>query len=198
MSPSPAPHSPPHENASRDQPVQPSVPAKTDLVEMKRIVRDPITLHSRSDREPSRVNADIEIASKDHLQAKIATLETRIDETRLKLDHATAKLNLSGRALVCFVGHRIHESVLVSSALSPHQVDLMHVSKPKNLVPHPIDPRAFFRHPDPNQTVDHHIKLLRQYNDVRDIATGLMGIMAEHRQLPMKRIYQDLGLDEKD
>ncbi|KAL8638519.1 MAG: hypothetical protein Q9228_004332 [Teloschistes exilis] len=146
MSPSPAPHSPPHENASRDQPVQPSVPAKTDLVEMKRIVRDPITLHSRSDREPSRVNADIEIASKDHLQAKIATLETRIDETRLKLDHATAKL----------------------------------------------------KHPDPNQTVDHHIKLLRQYNDVRDIATGLMGIMAEHRQLPMKRIYQDLGLDEKD
>ncbi|KAI4107578.1 MAG: hypothetical protein L6R37_001538 [Teloschistes peruensis] len=84
MSPSPAPHSPPHENASRDQPVQPSIPAKTDLVEMKRI------------------------------------------------------------------------------------------------------------------TVDHHIKLLRQYNDVRDIATGLMGIMAEHRQLPMKRIYQDLGLDEKD
>ncbi|KAI4204420.1 MAG: hypothetical protein LQ350_001177 [Teloschistes chrysophthalmus] len=139
MSPSPSPHSPPH--ASRDQAVQPSVPAKpkTDPVEMKRIPLEPKTFELK-------VSADIEIASKDQLRAKIATLETRIDDTRVKLDHATAKL----------------------------------------------------KHPDPNQTVNHHIKLLRQYNDVRDIATGLMGIMAEHRQLPMKRIYQDLGLDEKD
>ncbi|KAL8667599.1 MAG: hypothetical protein Q9202_000454, partial [Teloschistes flavicans] len=91
-------------------------------------------------------SADIEIASQAQLEAKIATLQVRIDETKVKLDGATAKL----------------------------------------------------KHPDPNHTVNGHIKLLREYNDIRDIATGLMGIMAEHRQLPMKRVYQELGLDEKD
>ncbi|KAL8694086.1 MAG: hypothetical protein Q9218_001201 [Villophora microphyllina] len=54
------------------------------------------------------------------------------------------------------------------------------------------------KHPDPRQTVNNHIRLLREYNDIRDIATGLMGIIAEHRQLPMKRIYKDFDVDEKD
>ncbi|KAL8908501.1 MAG: hypothetical protein Q9171_005419 [Xanthocarpia ochracea] len=51
---------------------------------------------------------------------------------------------------------------------------------------------------DPNQTVNHHIKLLREYNDIRDIGTSLMGILANNRQVQMKRIYEDFHVDEKD
>ena len=55
-----------------------------------------------------------------------------------------------------------------------------------------------YRNPDPHRTVSNHIKLLREYNDIRDIGTSLMGVIANNRQVPMKRIYQDFHVDEKD
>lgn len=54
------------------------------------------------------------------------------------------------------------------------------------------------RNPDPHQTVSNHIKLLRRYNDIRDIGTSLMGVIANNRQVPMKRVYEDFHVDEKD
>ncbi|KAL8772607.1 MAG: hypothetical protein Q9209_002268 [Squamulea sp. 1 TL-2023] len=52
--------------------------------------------------------------------------------------------------------------------------------------------------PNPHQTVNNHIKLLRKYNDLRDIGTSLMGIIANNRQVQMKRVYEDFHVDEKD
>ncbi|KAI4281909.1 MAG: hypothetical protein L6R38_003332 [Xanthoria sp. 2 TBL-2021] len=60
------------------------------------------------------------------------------------------------------------------------------------------DAAAKLKNPDPHQTVSNHIKLLRQYNDIRDIGTSLMGVIANNRQVPMKRVYQDFHVDEKD
>ncbi|KAL8710917.1 MAG: hypothetical protein Q9220_004516 [cf. Caloplaca sp. 1 TL-2023] len=52
--------------------------------------------------------------------------------------------------------------------------------------------------PDPDGTVQNHIRLLRDYNDIRDIGTGLMGIIANDRRVPMKRVYDDFQIGEKD
>ncbi|KAI4271559.1 MAG: hypothetical protein LQ337_005934, partial [Flavoplaca oasis] len=60
------------------------------------------------------------------------------------------------------------------------------------------DAAAQLKNPDPHRTVSNHIKLLRDYNDIRDIGTSLMGVIANNRQVPMKRVYQDFHLDEKD
>lgn len=57
---------------------------------------------------------------------------------------------------------------------------------------------ARLRHPDPTQTVRNHIRLLRQYNDIRDIGTSLMGIIADNRRVEMKRIYTEFDVDQKD
>ncbi|KAI4229840.1 MAG: hypothetical protein L6R36_000486 [Xanthoria steineri] len=80
------------------------------------------------------------------LEVRIAALETQIEESKVKLDAAAARL----------------------------------------------------KNPDPHQTVSNHIKLLRRYNDIRDIGTSLMGVIANHRQVPMKRVYEDFHVDEKD
>ncbi|KAL8782864.1 MAG: hypothetical protein Q9213_005041 [Squamulea squamosa] len=60
------------------------------------------------------------------------------------------------------------------------------------------DAAAKLKDPNPYQTVNNHIKLLREYNDIRDVGTSLMGIIANNRQVQMKRVYKDFHVDEKD
>ncbi|KAL9602583.1 MAG: hypothetical protein Q9219_001727 [cf. Caloplaca sp. 3 TL-2023] len=52
--------------------------------------------------------------------------------------------------------------------------------------------------PDASQTVQNHIRLLREYNDIRDIGTSLMGIIAENRHVQMKCVYSEFNVDEQD
>ncbi|KAL8679225.1 MAG: hypothetical protein Q9186_004467 [Xanthomendoza sp. 1 TL-2023] len=92
---------------------------------------------SAQDQVEARKIANIDI--------KIAALEAQIEDTKVKLDEAAAKLN-----------------------------------------------------PHPAQTVNKHIRLLREYNHIRDIGTSLMGIIANNRQVPMKRVYEDFRVDEED
>ncbi|KAL8744992.1 MAG: hypothetical protein Q9190_002833 [Brigantiaea leucoxantha] len=51
---------------------------------------------------------------------------------------------------------------------------------------------------DAAQTVNNHIRLLHTYNEIRDIGTGLMGILAENRGVRLRDVYDDFGVDEKD
>ncbi|KAL8945366.1 MAG: hypothetical protein Q9211_000136 [Gyalolechia sp. 1 TL-2023] len=57
---------------------------------------------------------------------------------------------------------------------------------------------AKLEHSNARQTVQNHIRLLREYNDIRDIGTSLMGIIADNRRVQMKRVYEEFDVDQKD
>lgn len=55
-----------------------------------------------------------------------------------------------------------------------------------------------FRNPDAASTVQKHIALLHTYNEMRDIGTGLMGIIADNRGVRVRDVYRDFGVGESD
>ncbi|MCJ1304945.1 hypothetical protein MMC08_007758 [Hypocenomyce scalaris] len=44
------------------------------------------------------------------------------------------------------------------------------------------------------QTVQNHIHLLHIYNQIRDIGTGLFGMIADNKGVQVKDVYGDFGL----
>ncbi|KAL9612737.1 MAG: hypothetical protein Q9167_002676 [Letrouitia subvulpina] len=54
------------------------------------------------------------------------------------------------------------------------------------------------RNPDAASTVNKHIELLHTYNEIRDVGTGLMGIIADNRGVRVKDVYSDFDVGEKD
>ena len=110
------------------------------------------------------------------LEAKIKSLQTQIDDTRAKLNEAAAKLK--------YVFSPERSLLVKQSGDSSRVLIVFHFTLRRN--------------PDANQIVQNHIRLLREYNDMRDIATSLMGIIAENRQVQMKRIYEEFDVNEKD
>lgn len=53
------------------------------------------------------------------------------------------------------------------------------------------------RHPAA-ETVKQHIKLLHDYNDIRDIGQGLIGMIADNRGVRIGEIYGEFGVGFKD
>ncbi|RDW84732.1 hypothetical protein BP6252_02322 [Coleophoma cylindrospora] len=51
---------------------------------------------------------------------------------------------------------------------------------------------------DPATTVKTHIKLLHDYNDIRDVGQGLLGMIADSRGVRVGTIYEEFGVDQKD
>ncbi|RDW78413.1 hypothetical protein BP5796_06265 [Coleophoma crateriformis] len=51
---------------------------------------------------------------------------------------------------------------------------------------------------DPATTVKTHIKLLHDYNDIRDVGQGLLGMIADSRGVRIGTIYEEFGVDQKD
>ncbi|KAJ9628649.1 hypothetical protein H2203_002551 [Taxawa tesnikishii (nom. ined.)] len=49
-----------------------------------------------------------------------------------------------------------------------------------------------------NAVVKRHIKLLHDYNEIKDVAMGLMGITAEQRGVRIAHVLEDFGMDAKD
>ncbi|KZF22570.1 Swi5-domain-containing protein [Xylona heveae TC161] len=47
-------------------------------------------------------------------------------------------------------------------------------------------------------TIKQHISLLHQYNDMRDIGTGLLGLIAENRGVRVRDVFEEFGLAEDD
>ncbi|KAF2226124.1 Swi5-domain-containing protein [Elsinoe ampelina] len=41
-----------------------------------------------------------------------------------------------------------------------------------------------------------HVKLLGRYNDIKDVAQGLIGMIAEQRSCRVKEVMEELGIDE--
>ncbi|KAI4213667.1 MAG: hypothetical protein LQ351_003633 [Letrouitia transgressa] len=54
------------------------------------------------------------------------------------------------------------------------------------------------RNPDAACTVNKHIELLHTYNEIRDVGTSLMGIIADNRGVRVKDVYRDFDVGEKD
>ncbi|KAI9854557.1 MAG: hypothetical protein M1813_000971 [Trichoglossum hirsutum] len=54
------------------------------------------------------------------------------------------------------------------------------------------------RNPEAAVTVKRHIKLLHDYNEIRDVGTGLMGMIADGRGVRVKDVYAELGVEVKD
>ena len=51
---------------------------------------------------------------------------------------------------------------------------------------------------DAQAKVKAHIKLLHDYNEIRDVGQGLMGIIADNRGVRVIDIYNDFGVGEGD
>lgn len=51
---------------------------------------------------------------------------------------------------------------------------------------------------DPSITVKQHIRLLHDYNEIKDVAQGLMGLIAEARGVRQIEVQREFGADEKD
>lgn len=49
-----------------------------------------------------------------------------------------------------------------------------------------------------NAVIKDHIRLLHEYNEIKDIGQGLMGLVAEGRGVRVKAVMEDFGMGEKD
>lgn len=54
------------------------------------------------------------------------------------------------------------------------------------------------RNPDAAATVKHHIKLLHDYNEIRDVGQSLMGLIADGRGERVGVIQEEFGIGTKD
>jgi len=48
------------------------------------------------------------------------------------------------------------------------------------------------------ETVKKHIKLLHDYNDIRDVGQGLVGMIADNRGVRIGELYGEFGVGLKD
>lgn len=51
---------------------------------------------------------------------------------------------------------------------------------------------------DPNTTVRRHIHLLHEYNDIKDVALGLLNMIAEDRRVRLIEVHKDYGVGADD
>jgi len=57
---------------------------------------------------------------------------------------------------------------------------------------------ATSRNPDANATKKAYIKKLHDYNDTKDMASALMGMVAEHRGVRFKDVMEEFGVGPDD
>jgi DNA repair protein Swi5/Sae3 len=51
---------------------------------------------------------------------------------------------------------------------------------------------------DPTATVKRHIRLLHEYNEIKDVGQGLMGLIAEGRGVRQIEVEREFGVGDKD
>lgn len=49
-----------------------------------------------------------------------------------------------------------------------------------------------------NKLVKHHIKLLHEYNELKDVGQGLMGLIADQRGVRIVEVQEEFGIDAQD
>lgn len=104
------------------------------------------------------------------IQARTASLEAEIAAKRAKLENITKELTY---ASLC--------SLLTSQVLfSVYANQLISYSQPAA------------------ETVKRHIKLLHDYNDIRDVGQALVGMIADNRGVRIGELYEEFGVGLKD
>lgn len=51
---------------------------------------------------------------------------------------------------------------------------------------------------DPSATVQRHIRLLHEYNKIKDIGQGLMGLIADARGVRQIEVQKEYGVGDRD
>jgi len=51
---------------------------------------------------------------------------------------------------------------------------------------------------NPSQTVKTHIKLLHEYNEIRDVGQGIIGLIADNRGVRIGDVYEEFGVGRGD
>ncbi|PLB51833.1 hypothetical protein P170DRAFT_471758 [Aspergillus steynii IBT 23096] len=51
---------------------------------------------------------------------------------------------------------------------------------------------------DPSTTVQRHIRLLHEYNEIKDIGQGLMGLIADARGVRQIEVQREYGVADRD
>lgn len=51
---------------------------------------------------------------------------------------------------------------------------------------------------DPTTTVKSHIRLLHEYNEIKDVGQGLMGLIADTKGVRVVEVQREFGVDDKD
>ncbi|KAL3476098.1 Swi5-domain-containing protein [Aspergillus californicus] len=51
---------------------------------------------------------------------------------------------------------------------------------------------------DPSETVKRHIRLLHEYNEIKDVGQGLMGLIADARGVRQVDVQKEFGVGERD
>lgn len=51
---------------------------------------------------------------------------------------------------------------------------------------------------NPTVTVKHHIRLLHEYNEIKDVGQGLMGLIADARGIRVVEVQREFGVDGRD
>jgi hypothetical protein len=113
------------------------------------------------------------------IQSRISALETEISTKRRKLEEVTKDLKY------VLLHLNVHPTLP-----RPHQASEQVVEKqPTNI--------GTCRQP-PAETVKRHIKLLHDYNDIRDVGQGLVGMIADNRGVRIGELYEEFGVGLND
>lgn len=51
---------------------------------------------------------------------------------------------------------------------------------------------------DPSTTVKKHIRLLHEYNEIKDVGQGLMGLIADARNVRQIEVQREFGVGDRD
>ncbi|KAK2778686.1 hypothetical protein FQN53_001714 [Emmonsiellopsis sp. PD_33] len=129
-----------------------------------------------SENTPTTVQETPQISEKHEkmlktLTAKISTLQSDISKTEALLRDAREKLNTSS---------------------SSHSHSQSQSTPATNKTPSPLPPK------DATAIVQRHIRLLHEYNEIKDVGQGLMGLIAEARGVRYVDVQKGFGIAERD
>lgn len=83
-----------------------------------------------------------------------------------------------------------HRAALVNTAKMPSGLDMPDTWSEEQKSQHALATA--------NATIKEHIALLHRYNEIKDVGMGLMGLVAERRQMRVQEVMEEFGVAKGD